>query len=173
MLTADALLDYQKLARQGASFKGELPSGRFGRLAEWVDCKGPVSLSFSLSLDGEGRPRVKGCARLEVALVCQKCLGALETQLSCALDAVIVPDEAALAALPQAVDGLLAPGRRVAAVDLFEDELLLALPMAPRHGEGECSLPNQTRNCSKEKEQADGSSAEQGHPRQARPATGA
>lgn len=201
MLTAGALLDYEKLARQGASWKGRLPKASFGRLAAWVDCRSDIALAFRLSLDSEGRPRVQGSASLEVRLVCQKCLAAMDAQLGCDLDAVIVQDEAALAALAPELDGLLAPGRRVAAADLFEDELLLALPMSPRHEEGRCSLPQKqgaqtgppvagpeaqqtqrpfaslgarmARQSKRRREKADGGSAEQGHPLQAGPQKGA
>lgn len=130
--------DYKKLAQEGASLEGEAALGGFQRLTEDAECLGALKWALDFMLDEQGRHRVKGKARVGVKLVCQACLEAYETEVACDIDTVIVEDEAAFAQLRQQDDGLLVSGKLVTAADLFEDELLLALPMVPRHEEGAC-----------------------------------
>ncbi|MGI9323265.1 MAG: YceD family protein, partial [Pseudomonadales bacterium] len=123
---------------EGASLKGDLPIGGFQRLAASAECLGSVALALSFALDDQGRPRVKGSARVKARLVCQNCLAGFETELACRVDSVILADAEALDGLKQQEDGVLASGKLVRTADLVEDELLLSLPMAPRHEDGEC-----------------------------------
>jgi uncharacterized protein len=50
----------------------------------------------------------------------------------------IVAEEGALRHLSENEDAMVAPGNVILVVDLIEDELILAMPMIPRHEEGQC-----------------------------------
>jgi uncharacterized protein len=67
-------------------------------------------------------------------LVCQRCLAAVEVPLAVSRSFRFVADEATAAAQDDASEeDLLALSRSFDLVELVEDELLMELPVAPRH----------------------------------------
>ncbi len=85
--------------------------------------------------DKQGRYYLNLRVRLELQLVCQRCLGVLPFQLDSSSDIVLFVDEAALDnAMIQddTLEGIvIEPLISIAA--LIEDEILMALPYSPRH----------------------------------------
>lgn len=73
-----------------------------------------------------------------VALQCQRCLAPMTLQLAGSSRVALVESEAAAASVPAELETALAPEGRMRLADLLEEELLLALPPAPRHPEGQC-----------------------------------
>jgi uncharacterized protein len=69
-------------------------------------------------------------------LICQRCLGPVKIALHAEPHLAWVKTDEALAALPEEYDPLLSADGRVALADLVADELLLALPLVPRHEGG-------------------------------------
>jgi uncharacterized protein len=75
---------------------------------------------------------LEGRARL--ALVCQRCLQSVETQLHARRSFQFVAGEDQAAAIDaDSEDDVLALTRTLDLIGLIEDELLLALPLVPRH----------------------------------------
>lgn len=74
----------------------------------------------------------------QVPLQCQRCLLPVTLQLSGSSRVALVESEAAAANAPPELETALALDGRLRLADLLEEELLLALPPAPRHPEGQC-----------------------------------
>jgi len=92
-----------------------------------VDQRG--SLSLQVSISGE------------VGLTCQRCLGSMPYAVGLERTLYLARNEAELErldVLPHS-DAIQA-GERLSLVELVEDEVLLSLPLAPMHAEGECSI---------------------------------
>lgn len=67
-------------------------------------------------------------------MVCQRCLGALQVPVALDRHFVFAPDEQTAARWDQELDDdVLALARRFDLLALIEDELILALPLIPRH----------------------------------------
>ena len=64
------------------------------------------------------------------------------------LDAALQSNDVLTAEVPPELETALAPGGRVAPAELVEEELLLALPAAPRHAEGQCPAARQEARAS-------------------------
>ena len=80
-------------------------------------------------------------AQVRVALTCQRCLQAVDVNLLVDCDYRFVADEAAAAEADiDAEEDLLPTSRALDLPGLIEDELLMALPLVPRH-EGRCPQP--------------------------------
>ncbi len=80
-------------------------------------------------------------ADAHVQLTCQRCLQAVEVPLGLDNEYRFVPDEATAAALDiEAEEDVLVESRSFNLAALIEDEMLLALPLIPRH-EGSCPQP--------------------------------
>lgn len=77
--------------------------------------------------------------RGEVALTCQRCLGGMQHSVQLERTLYLARNETELErleALPDS-DAILV-GETLDLVGLVEDEVLLSLPLAPMHAEGEC-----------------------------------
>lgn len=132
-------IDPWRLAGEGRQLQGKLPLALLSRLQE--SCVGPakaevdVDLGFAALETGEAR--IYGHLAVTVVLSCQRCLEPMEVALEAHVDVLALRQEAAHGSLAQSGEGLvLVPP--VLLSELVEDELLLALPMLPRHAQEQC-----------------------------------
>ena len=130
------VIDGFEFAAAGSRLSGEWPVSDFPRLSDVLH-SGRGTLHYEL----KGVPEVQGRPglRLQVTgtldLTCQRCLEALEQPLQIEALLLLYGGERDFAAVPVEADG---PDRIVGAKDmavreLIEEEVLLAIPYAPRH----------------------------------------
>lgn len=136
-------LDLRSLAARGVEITGTLTSDDLPRLIEaGIQVVEPGSATFRFRRDEAGRYVVEVQLQAEVAMQCQRCLGAMTLSLRpSALMACIWKDEDALD-LPDPYEPLLV-GETADLSDIVEEEILLALPVSPLH-ETECKSAEQT-----------------------------
>lgn len=139
------VVDVFRFAAEGGALAGEAPVMAFGRLADQLaERGGMVRWRLLGSLDADGKPRLTVEVSGQLALRCQRCLGALQQPL--AIAAVLQPMRPGQE-LPEGelendeVDAIEVDGA-LDALSLVEDEILLALPIAPRHED--CGAPRRT-----------------------------
>lgn len=137
-------LDLAPFAREGGVLEGEWPAASLLRLADAGAPEAPAAAwpPVRWRLQGElrqpkgGRPQVwlhLGC-QAEAALTCQRCLRPVTEALAVDRWIRFVETEAEAEALDvDSDDDVLAMPRHLDARELIEDELLLALPLVPRH----------------------------------------
>jgi uncharacterized protein len=142
-------LDVTALAKQALSVAGEWALDALPRLAQ---CESPphdhVSQPVAWSAQGELRTVAGGTvqiwlhlqSRTDVWLACQRCLQPMRTPLSIERAILFVPGEDKAEALDAEIeDDVLALPAALDLRALVEDELILALPLVPRHDA--CPLP--------------------------------
>ena len=133
------LVDHYKMANQAQELEGSIPLSEFARLRAGVSGdEGEVHLRLAFSKSDDNRTHVSGRASTAVTLVCQNCMSEFTLGLNAEIDAEIVADEAELSSLEDEQDGLVSAERVVALTQLVEDELMLAVPMIPRHKDADC-----------------------------------
>ncbi|HET9765140.1 MAG TPA: YceD family protein [Casimicrobiaceae bacterium] len=102
---------------------------------------GPASIEWRIegAADVSERPSLRIALKGAVPLVCQRCLADFESPIDQDTEVLLARDEAELAMLDadSRLEVVLADGP-VDPLALVEDELVLALPFAPRHPVGEC-----------------------------------
>ncbi|MDR2032067.1 MAG: YceD family protein [Azoarcus sp.] len=146
-LAAGRIADVFRFAAERRALAGEIAVSLFERLADQlVDSEGAVRWRLAGSFDAEGRPRLYLEASGRLTLRCQRCLGRLAWELTVA--AALLPVRAGQA-LPEdelendEVDVVEVDGDgEVDVLSLIEDEILLALPIVPRHED--CAAPRPT-----------------------------
>jgi uncharacterized protein len=100
----------------------------FCRVIGRVDQRG--SLSLQLAVSGE------------VQLTCQRCLGSMPYTVDVERTLYLARNEAEMERLDALPDSdAIQAGETLSLVDLVEDEVLLSLPLATMHAEGECPVP--------------------------------
>lgn len=135
-------LDVRRFAADGARLAGTLAAAELPRLV--ADAPLAADAPASWTLAGEQRARSGGTpevwlhvhAEAEVTLPCQRCLQPLGVALASDRAIRFVADEAEAERLDETSDDdvLAWPARGgVDAVALVEDELILSLPIVPRH----------------------------------------
>ena len=138
-----------KWAEQGFTWSGTLPLSRFARIAREavgsiddqlinIDCKLPMDIYHRIVwLDGH--------TEAKVPMVCQRCLGPVEIELVSDFHLALIDDESLIERLDEDADFIVlgesesskkgdfdAPAL-VDLLALLEDELLLLMPLSPKH----------------------------------------
>ena len=120
--------------------EGSVDPHRLPRVADLL-ADGPASVAWRIegTKDALGRPAVAVALRGSVSLTCQRCLAEFDWPIEQRSEVLLARDELELAALDAGSDSevVLAEGS-LDPLTLVEDELVLALPFAPRHPEGDC-----------------------------------
>ena len=137
---------YRKLsigafALETAPLQGQSPLAQLPRLAdEAVQAVAERTVHFqalgSMRSDSAGAPvpwlQLKG--QVEIDLVCQRCLEPVTTQVQFDREFRFVEsEEAALAQDEDSEEDLLVSSPQFDLLELVEDELLMALPVSPKH----------------------------------------
>jgi len=125
-----------EFARTGSELQGAWPVADFPRLRDALRTDEGTLQCELRGMPGElGRPLLR--LRVEGALqfVCQRCLGALEYPLHIEVALQLAATQAEIDADPLGAGGpeRIVANREMPVRDLLEDELLLAIPLAPRH----------------------------------------
>jgi uncharacterized protein len=133
--------DPRRLCEQGKRYEGRVALLGLARLAPLLtSSEGEAAFTLRFDQDEEGRARIRGHVRADLQVCCQRCMGSLTLPVDAGfmLSPVSGPREAEL--LPAEYDPLLLEERLLNPIDLIEDELILAIPPAPRHPEAECDV---------------------------------
>jgi uncharacterized protein len=130
------VIDGFEFATAGATQEGKLPLSSFPRLQDLlVSDAGDVTYALRGVRDERGRPSLQLSVQATLQLRCQRCLGPLTHEVHAAQLLVLAASQAEIDADPASVDApdRVLAGKEMAVRDLVEDELILALPYAPRH----------------------------------------
>ena len=130
------VIDGFEFASAGAAQRGVLPLSGFPRLRDMLASDaGEVAYTVQGVRDGRGRPSLRVSVAGTLQLRCQRCLEALPFEVRTDELLVLAASQAEIEADPadaHAPDRLLA-GKEMPVRELVEDELILAVPFAPRH----------------------------------------
>jgi uncharacterized protein len=140
-------LDVRAFAEAQATLSDQVPLSRMTRLAEEAQGR-ELDRLVSWSVRGELReagrvhpqPWLHLTAEASLSLTCQRCLTPVDVPVAVDNAFRFVPDEAtAEAEDDEAEEDVLALSRQFDLLTLIEDELLMSLPLVPRHDE--CPVP--------------------------------
>ena len=135
------VIDGFEFASAGATQQGSMPLSGFPRLRDLlVSDAGEVAYRVKGLRDARGRPSLRVGVRGKLALRCQRCLEAMRFEVDEEEMLVLAATQDEIDADPvdaQMPDRILA-GKEMAVRELIEDELILAIPYAPRHED--CSV---------------------------------
>jgi uncharacterized protein len=138
------VIDPFEFCRLRESREGEIPVVELARLAKDAALtEGVIHWSLAGDFDALGHPRLNLSVSGKVHLRCQRCLTPYAFELESTSVLVIAKDEALADQIEEVLDDdeidvIVAP-RQLNALELLEDEALLAIPSSPRHDE--CPAP--------------------------------
>lgn len=135
------LIDPLHLADAAVRLAGDLPVARLARLKAMLASEdASVRVTARFGVDGEGRRVLELAATAELEMICQRCMGRVAVPLAIDTTLELVPEELAADTASPRYEPLFVSRGRMSLTEIVEDELLLQLPMIPRHetGDGAC-----------------------------------
>ncbi len=155
---ARPFIDSVDFARNGREISGEVPLAELPRLQDMLeDPHGILSYTLQGGVDTQGTRYLDVCVVGQCQLRCQRCLGRLDYPIRLETR-LLLRDQASLDALHANVTGVeeeefdsILADTHLNVIDLLEEEILLGLPIAPKHELGSCEAAD-GENAGKEAE---------------------
>jgi uncharacterized protein len=138
-MSARAVIDSVEFARAGEHFSDSVPVGELARLADCLyDAVGEIRFDLAGNSDSKQRLRLQLAVAGNINLKCQRCLGSLAFPVSVQSNLLVLTAQAGgETANIDDLDGVPA-STQTDVWSLVEDEILLAIPFAPRHVQEQC-----------------------------------
>jgi DUF177 domain-containing protein len=141
------VVDSLQFARKHGEARCSVGISELARLAPMVSAgEGEITVRLDGFEDLEGRPGLRLRVAGSVDVVCQRCLDPIKLDIDSERSFLLAAREQDLPELSEEdedVETILADAS-LDALALAEDEILLQIPMAPRHEDGQCSRPEWT-----------------------------
>ncbi|KPK20389.1 MAG: hypothetical protein AMJ67_01820 [Betaproteobacteria bacterium SG8_41] len=137
---ARAVIDSLEFARTEQTLEGNVPVPDLARLRDSLhDALGRVDVVVRGGKDAQRRPILRVDVAGELHLECQRCLGRLDFPLRLSNSLLLASQaEADSGAFDDMEADWIVASPELDLMALVEDEIILSLPYAPRHAEGQC-----------------------------------
>ncbi|MBA4143235.1 MAG: DUF177 domain-containing protein [Nitrosospira sp.] len=136
------VIDALDFANNAGAHHGKITLPELERLQDYLaaDC-GELQYSITGAREGNARPILRIAVQGTIKLRCQRCLDEVPYVLDLRAELLLAENEHELLRLEEdeSVDCILA-SHATDVLALIEDEVILSLPISPRHTEGECSI---------------------------------
>ena len=134
--------DPKLFADQNRELVGSFPAKGMSRLKQYaLSMQSEISVRLLFSSGLYGLPRITGEIKYVLCLRCERCLDKVELTLNPNIEVLAKPSNELISDANNELEFYEYEGNNLELVDLIEDELLLALPLAPKHED--ISLCNQ------------------------------
>lgn len=129
-----SLRDLESLAARHGELGGELELEKLPRLAGLLQPgDGSVRASLQFRQRGEGGLALTLEYEATVLLLCQRCLEPYRERLANRVELALVDKGADEASLPEGLEPVEMDDGRLFPVELVEDELIVSIPLVPKH----------------------------------------
>jgi len=137
------LINTHEFIKQSLEIHGKIRASQIPAIQDSLFASQDMGeVEYSLSGDTEriGKPALRLDLTGKIKLCCQRCLGEMHYPLVSSTWFEVVADESAIPELDEDDDvDYIVASTQFDVEALVEEELLLSLPLAPRHEEGACS----------------------------------
>jgi uncharacterized protein len=129
-----SLRDLESLAVRGVTLSGELEIDTLTRLKSLLHSGvGSVRATLRFRQRGDGWLAVELDYQGSVHLMCQRCLEPFRHELAETVNVVVVDGDSVPLAAPTGYESFELEGGRLQPAQLIEDELIVAIPLVPKH----------------------------------------
>lgn len=136
VMSHQPVIDGLEFAKTGSKLQGEWPVSAFPRLGDLLHSdQGVLRYALVGVPEEQGWPALRLKCEGTLQLTCQRCLRAMDVPLHLAVSLQLLATQEEMDAEPLQAEGpeRIVAGREMQVRVLVEDEVLLALPLAPRH----------------------------------------
>jgi uncharacterized protein len=133
-----SLRDLEALAGREATLSGELDPGKLPRLRGLLHSEvGSVRAALRFRQRRDEWLGAEIDLHVSVELVCQRCLEPFRYEAKERVDIVLADAAALPATVPEGFEPFELEGGRLKPAELIEDELIVAIPLVPKHARSE------------------------------------
>lgn len=130
-----------RLAEHEETITGQLPLKLFHRLSDLlIDDEGVVKINLRFGRDAQYYHYVLGFISSTLILRCQRCLQPIEYPIAITVSLSPVFSLETAKKLPAHYEPLWLETEQIEVVEMIEEELLLALPLIPKHDAAQCPV---------------------------------
>lgn len=131
-----SLPDLMSLAERGAVLEGTIELAKFSRLKDLLNSSvGSAKARMRFRRNDSDMLLMELECEADLELICQRCLEAVVHEVREKVDFAVAENEDSLAVLPLGMNLITLDGDRFKPSTLIEDELIVSLPLVPKHGE--------------------------------------
>lgn len=154
-----------RLAERGESLHGTMALKGMARLAGLLhDTDGEVDVVLDFGIDAQRVKFVHGHIRASLHLVCQRCLQLMTFPVDREVNLGLVHSEQNAEHLAEGYEPLVLEQPSISLKDMVEDELMLALPIVPKHAPEECGAERSHFVSKEDEERSDAQDEGRQHP---------
>ena len=129
-------IDPLRFSETGRLLKGRIPLAGMTRLADYLlQTEGEVEVELEFGVDDVRTSFLHGQLSTSLKLICQRCLGEMDHRINNDFLIAFVAEDKSQETIPEQYEPFLLDGELVHLQDLIEDELILALPIVPKHSQ--------------------------------------
>lgn len=129
------------LCDQNRGYRGRVELKRMTRLAPLLaTTNGEAAFVLAFSRDQKRRALVSGEVQATLQLPCQRCLEPVDIVVDSTFEFAFVGGELEAEQTPDELTPMIVEDNEVILLELLEDELMLALPAAPKHDVADCAV---------------------------------
>ncbi len=133
-------VDPFRFADNGLSLSGDLLIKNMPRLcSSLASDEGLVTAEMTFGVDEQGIRYIKGQLTAQLMLQCQRCLESFPYDVTDKILLGIVETEEAADQLPERYDPLIVADHELFLNEMFEEELIVSLPIVPMHDRQNCT----------------------------------
>lgn len=135
-------IDPLRCGEQALSLTGVINLGQLSRLRlmENIAHKGLAHVKLQFGMDEQGINWLRGHIDTSLKLVCQRCLEDFDYEIISDFVLGIVADLEAANQLPKGYEPVMTKDGKLSLHDLVEDEVILNLPIIPKHALADCKV---------------------------------
>ena len=141
-MSAQLIIDVIDFTRNAGVYRGKIAVAALERLQDRLSGnEGELDYVVAGSADADGKLFLHISIDGGICLRCQRCLAGMVRVLAIRTDLLVIRSEGELSCFDEnaLLDSILA-GSGVDVLMLIEDEIILDMPVSPRHPEGKCSI---------------------------------
>lgn len=128
----------KKTVNEGRIYEEELEAKHFSRLKETVySVDSPIHFHVQGGINAVGQKEITGNVAVDISMICQRCLEPFQIKFDLPIHWIPVEDESDQEFIGDEEAVLLVEDDEINLLELLEDEVLLSLPLVPKHNEGE------------------------------------
>lgn len=128
-------LDPFRFAHNGIHLSGQIPLSSMRRLTDLlVTDDGMVDVDMHFDIDETGLPFMQGQFKTNIQMICERCMSPMDLQLDISALLGIIRHERKVEGLADQYEPwIIEDAKQVDPAQMVEDELILALPIVPKH----------------------------------------
>lgn len=128
----------KKTVNEGRVYEDTLSVEHFPRLKEAVhSVDSPIRFRVQGGTNSLGQREVKGFVSVDASMICQRCLEPFQTTFDLPIHWIPVKNESEQESIGDDDATLLVEGDEINLLELLEDEILLELPLVPKHDQND------------------------------------